>query len=259
MVGYKSPPVEHQFPKGMSGNPSGGPRGPRKARKANKSRKSFLDQKVGLTVDGKVRRMTRKEIIVHVATRLAQHSYDHRHKKKALRLQRILLDYKEQLDDAQAHIDRENYSYLLLDAPREANTVTSIEDAADVAGFGIKAYLACTTGRVLLETWVLEEAFANFGERRLSRDEQEAVLTATRHPKKVDWPEWWEDDLRARPKSYRASQNAMGKNYQPAKKEAPIGIRQMIAGIDARRRREDDSEHRRFIASLPPKERELWE
>lgn len=46
--------------------------------------------------------------------------------------------------------------------------------------------------RVVLEPWLVQAALARFGERRLSREEQETVVEATRTPDKVDWPDWWE-------------------------------------------------------------------
>lgn len=48
------------------------------------------------------------------------------------------------------------------------------------------------TARMLLEPWVVEKALARLGDRRLSLHEQQTVLEATRTPKKVAWPEWWE-------------------------------------------------------------------
>jgi hypothetical protein len=48
------------------------------------------------------------------------------------------------------------------------------------------------TARMLLEPWLLEEALARHGERRLTRDEQAMVVKATRTPRKLRWPEWWD-------------------------------------------------------------------
>jgi hypothetical protein len=46
--------------------------------------------------------------------------------------------------------------------------------------------------RVALEPWLVAAALERLGERRLSRAEQEEVVQATRTPKKVNWPDWWE-------------------------------------------------------------------
>jgi hypothetical protein len=48
------------------------------------------------------------------------------------------------------------------------------------------------TARVALEPWLVERALERLGDRRLSREEQETVMKATRRPKKVRWPAWWE-------------------------------------------------------------------
>jgi len=48
------------------------------------------------------------------------------------------------------------------------------------------------TARMVLEPWIVEAALARLGEKRLTREEQETVYEATRTPKKVRWPDWWE-------------------------------------------------------------------
>ena len=48
------------------------------------------------------------------------------------------------------------------------------------------------TARIALEPWLVEKALERLGNRRLSREEQETVVKATRTPKRVRWPEWWE-------------------------------------------------------------------
>jgi hypothetical protein len=48
------------------------------------------------------------------------------------------------------------------------------------------------TARIALEPWLVEQALERLGNRRLSRAEQETVVKATRTPKRVRWPDWWE-------------------------------------------------------------------
>jgi hypothetical protein len=48
-----------------------------------------------------------------------------------------------------------------------------------------------STARMMLEPWLVEAALLRLGERRLSRNEQEKVVRATRTPEKVQWPDWW--------------------------------------------------------------------
>ena len=47
------------------------------------------------------------------------------------------------------------------------------------------------TARMRLEPWIVEEALARLDEP-LSIEEQRTVLEATKTPKKVIWPDWWE-------------------------------------------------------------------
>ncbi|MND08634.1 hypothetical protein D3C83_313940 [compost metagenome] len=46
--------------------------------------------------------------------------------------------------------------------------------------------------RIVLAPWLVERALERLGDRRLSREEQETVMKATRTPKKIKWPDWWE-------------------------------------------------------------------
>jgi hypothetical protein len=45
---------------------------------------------------------------------------------------------------------------------------------------------------LLIEPWLVQEALSRLGMRRLSREEQETVVRATRTPHKVNWPDWWD-------------------------------------------------------------------
>jgi hypothetical protein len=43
-----------------------------------------------------------------------------------------------------------------------------------------------------LEPWIVQAALERQGNKRLNLDEQRTVLAATRTPRKVRWPDWWE-------------------------------------------------------------------
>lgn len=47
------------------------------------------------------------------------------------------------------------------------------------------------TARMALEPWLVQEALSRL-DRKLSPDEQAKVVRATRTPRKVRWPDWWE-------------------------------------------------------------------
>jgi hypothetical protein len=48
------------------------------------------------------------------------------------------------------------------------------------------------TARIMLEPWLVEAALARLGPT-LSPAEQRTVISATRTPHKVRWPEWWSE------------------------------------------------------------------
>jgi hypothetical protein len=202
MPGYCDPPAEYRYKEGQSGNPKGGPKGPRRAKPQR--RVMFLDQVIRCTIGGKRFHGTRREALMQVATKQSII-------KKDFRLQQLLLKLKAQIDESQSHIVRDETFFIIADFPSSPTYVSCIEDAADVAGFGKKAYHKQQTARVLLESRVIEEALANLGERRLTREQQEEVLAAARFPKKVSWPEWWAPDLRERRKGWRAKQKIVVK------------------------------------------------
>ena len=45
--------------------------------------------------------------------------------------------------------------------------------------------------RLELKPWIVEAALARMAPKQLSADEQRVVVTSTRTPHKVAWPEWW--------------------------------------------------------------------
>jgi hypothetical protein len=47
------------------------------------------------------------------------------------------------------------------------------------------------TAHMALEPWIVEAALRRLGNRRLTVEEQEVVVRATRTPWKVKWPNWW--------------------------------------------------------------------
>ncbi|MEQ7872892.1 DUF5681 domain-containing protein [Sphingomonas sp. ASV193] len=195
MVGYKDPPIWSRFPSGFSGNPKGRPK-----KTTDPAQSSVLDDEVG-TFNGKP--VTRRQFVINYALREANRSDTKQQKRKGEDLQRFILKQKRRVDAAADKIDYDSKLYMVHFPPRDPDAVDCLEDAAHVCGFGTKVQLGHPTARVMLESWVLNEAFERLGERRLSREEQRLVLLAARFPKAVKWPSWWDKDLRARPKGFR--------------------------------------------------------
>ncbi len=67
-----------------------------------------------------------------------------------------------------------------------------MNSAMEALRIGTKLDRYRPTARIAIEPWLVEEALARFGDKRLSRDEQAKVVKATRTPHKVRWPDWWE-------------------------------------------------------------------
>ena len=68
----------------------------------------------------------------------------------------------------------------------------SVSAAADILRIGRKLDRYRETVHLKLEPWIVGEALARFGDRRLSVEEQRKVVGMTRTPHKVRWPTWWE-------------------------------------------------------------------
>ena len=66
-----------------------------------------------------------------------------------------------------------------------------VNTALEALRMGVKLDRTRPTARMVLEPWLVEAALARLGQRRLTREEQEQVVRATRTPWKVTWPEWW--------------------------------------------------------------------
>ena len=48
------------------------------------------------------------------------------------------------------------------------------------------------TAKMVLEPWIVERALNRMGDERLTIEQQSEVVKATRTPKKVKWPDWWQ-------------------------------------------------------------------
>jgi len=61
-VGYRSPPEHSRFQKGKSGNPTGRRK---KSKRFDHELSRFLDQSIAVTLEGKKRKIPRREILLH--------------------------------------------------------------------------------------------------------------------------------------------------------------------------------------------------
>lgn len=267
MPGYCDPPKHSRFPPGQSGNPKGGPTGPR--RKPAKRRSTFLDEKISCKIGGRPFKGKRREAIPLIAalwsvsklvpgSRARGATEQDRLPKPNFALQQMLMKLADQEEEFDRRIRREKPFFFIVSLPREPDTVTCIEDAADVAGFGVKAFHKRKSARVLLESWVIKEGLARLGKRRLTRAQQEEILAATRFPTKIAWPDWWEPDLRQRGKGWRAP--PVAKNVTPRKPPQTVrmGFKEYWRLAERERLLLEEIEYAREYASWPPEEQELF-
>jgi hypothetical protein len=188
MSNKKPPPVEFRFKPNVCPNPSGRPKGSKN--KMPKMRKPALDENVRFPVDGKLRTMTRSEAIMRFATQYAFRQQDQE-------MMSLLLKWNVKLCREEEKVNYNDRSSLWMEGPSWWE-LENIEAIVRKLGLGKLIYPNHTAQRVALNPEVVTLALSQFGDKRLTRAEQKLVLSFTLNPKAVDWPEWWEPDLRTR-------------------------------------------------------------
>lgn len=175
-VGKGRPPVRSRFKPGQSGNPKGRPRGKRSTHPED----AVLDQMVTIRENGVERVMRADHAFLLQITSLGL--------AKGGPVARAALSALESRPSSD------------LDRPPRLIVMGVYADPGDV-GHAIRNLNIATlldrfrpTASFVLETWVVEAALARLGDEQLNREEQEAVIAATRFPNKVRWPSWWRVD-----------------------------------------------------------------
>jgi hypothetical protein len=67
----------------------------------------------------------------------------------------------------------------------------SVGVALDALGMAVKLKRSSESARYQLRPWLVEAALARLGDKRLTAEEQQTVVKATRSPDKLQWPNWW--------------------------------------------------------------------
>lgn len=180
-VGHKRPPAGSRFAKGQSGNPKGRPRG----RHRTAPYEAVLGQMVTIRDGAVEKRMSAAEaFMLHLAKRGLEGDGP---------AGRALMATIEEVSGQKVEAEAKPLTIVMTSvAPGSVNT--SLEPLR----MARKLDPYRPTARMMLEPWIVEAALARLGDRRLTRDEQEVVLAATRTPHKVKWPDWWEADLKDR-------------------------------------------------------------
>lgn len=180
-VGHKRPPKGSRFAKGASGNPKGRPRG----RHRTAPYEAVLGQMVTIRDGALEKRMSAAEaFMLHLAKRGLEGDGP---------AGRALMTTIEEVS-GQKTVGENRVEAIV----HSAVTPGSVNCALEPLRMARKLDPYRPSARMMLEPWIVEVALKRLGDRRLSREEQQIVLAATRTPHKVTWPDWWETDLRDR-------------------------------------------------------------
>lgn len=185
MAGKRLPPVATRFPPGVSGNPKGRPKGSKNKRP--KLRTSALAETVRFPVNGKLRRMPRREAIVRFALMRALSLQDPK-------LIAFLLESDQKLQEAQAAVDYTKVSSVIPQGI--VWRFENLETAVTRLGLGRLIYPNHPAQRVALAPELVTLAVLRMEDHQLTRDQQKLVVSFTLTPWKVAWPLWWDEDLR---------------------------------------------------------------
>ena len=179
-TGYGNPPRHTRFKKGRSGNPKGRPPG----RKREPPYEAVLGQMVTVRVDGIERRVTAAEAFALHLTKQGLDGYTAAARQAAAAI-----------GDARAmrcELSAQERVTLIINYHSASPVIPgSVNTALEPLRMAQKLDARSHPDQMALEPWIVEMALDRLGSR-LELQDQHKVLSATRNPKEVRWPDWWE-------------------------------------------------------------------
>lgn len=174
-VGYRNPPASGRFKKGHSGNPTGRPRNRRREIPYD----HVLGQMVTIREEGRERRVTAAEAFILQITKRGLEG-----DSAAARASLAAIEHaRSKLVGSQPQ-----YTAIVW----KGVSPGSVGCALDALQMAIKLHRYSDAARYELKPWLVQMALDRLGTRGLSIEEQKTVMSVTRTPEVISWPNWWQ-------------------------------------------------------------------
>jgi hypothetical protein len=172
--GYGRPPKATRFKKGQRANPTGRPPGRREP-----PYEGVLGQMVTIREDGVERDVIQEQAFLLQLAKMAVEGGGV--------AARTALNLIEEITARTGTLQT-----VITTITRRIVAPGSVTSALILLRMASKLDPYRETARMLLEPWLVQDALAQL-DRILGRAEQLTIVTATRTPQKVKWPEWWSE------------------------------------------------------------------